>query len=241
MAETPDAPEEIQIDWLRAIAGALAAVASAVLLSTLGAAGTLLGAAIGSFVATVGSAMFARGISSSKRTLSKRQKAAVGDVAIAQAELGRAERPVDAAAQESHLDDADERLAEARVELDDAIVAASSASWRDRWSRLPWKRIVLGTLGLFLVTMAMITAFELVVGRSVSSITGGSDSGDTTVGQVSGLDSDGAHQRNPDEGPTGSISPSDAAQASDEPTESASPSESQEPTPAGSTAPTPTP
>ena len=44
---SPDAVESstrLEIDCLKAIAGALAAVASAVLLSTLGAAGTILGA-----------------------------------------------------------------------------------------------------------------------------------------------------------------------------------------------------
>jgi hypothetical protein len=241
MTEEPDATERLEIDWLRAIAGALAAVASAVLLSTLGAAGTLLGAAIGSFVVTVASTMFARGISSSKRTLSKKQKAAAEKVDNAQADVLRAARADDAAAQESHLDHAEEQLGEARAELDEAIVPASPVRWRERLSRLSWKHIGLGTLGLFVVTLVVITAFELVAGRSVSSITGGSDSGDTTIGQVSGLDSGGSDQPDPDDGPTGSTGPSGRAEPSDEPTESASPLESQEPTPTESTVPTPAP
>src|SRR4051812_24572287 len=52
--------DRIEVDWLRAIAGALAAVVSAVLLSTLGEVGTLLGAALGSLILTIGSALFAR-------------------------------------------------------------------------------------------------------------------------------------------------------------------------------------
>ena len=158
---TEDTPEKLQIDWIRAVAGALAAVASAVLLSTLGAAGTIIGAAIGSLVVTVGSAMFTRGISTSKRKIAKTQKGAAQKIGIAQAEVLRAARADDTTAQESHLDHADERLAEAREDLDEAIVATSPASWRERLSRLPWKRIGLTTLALFVVSLVVITAFEL--------------------------------------------------------------------------------
>src|SRR6187401_577294 len=108
MTDNPDATETVQIDWTRAVAGVLAAVASAVLLSTLGAAGTIIGAAIGSLVVTVGSAWFTKGLSKSRRTLAKRQKDAAEKVGIAQAEVLRAARADDDAAQDSHLDHADE-------------------------------------------------------------------------------------------------------------------------------------
>ena len=241
MTEDPDEPEKVQIDWIRAVAGVFAAVASAVLLSTLGAAGTILGAAIGSLVVTVASAWFTKGLSTSRRTLAKRQKGAAEKVGIAQAEVLRAARSDDTAAQDSHLDHADERLGEAREELDEAIVATSPVGWRERLSRLPWKHIGLTTLALFVVTLVVITAFELVAGKSVSSITGGSDSGDTTIGRVGGHGSGGDDQQDPDDQPTGSTSPSEAVEPSAEPTESGSASESQEPSPADSTAPTESP
>jgi len=241
MTEDPDEPEKVQIDWIRAVAGVFAAVASAVLLSTLGAAGTILGAAIGSLVVTVASAWFTKGLSTSRRTLAKRQKGAAEKVGIAQAEVLRAARADDTAAQDSHLDHADERLGEAREELDEAIVATSPVGWRERLSRLPWKHIGLTTLALFVVTLVVITAFELVAGKSVSSITGGSDSGDTTIGRVGGHGSGGDDQQDPDDQPTGSTSPSEAVEPSAEPTESGSASESQEPSPADSTAPTESP
>ena len=176
MTENPDPQERFEIDWTRAVAGSLAAVASAVLLSTLGAAGTILGAAIGSLVVTISSAMFAQGLSSSKRTLARKQMAAE-KVDSAQAEVLRASRVDDPAAQASHLDQADEHLADAREQLDEAIQMTSSVSLRERLSRLPWKRMALTALTLFVVSLVLITAFELLAGRSVSSITGGSDSG----------------------------------------------------------------
>src|SRR6478735_12436571 len=85
-----DPGAKVEIDWTRAIAGALAAVASAILLSTLGAAGTIIGAAIGSLVVTVGSAWFAQGLSTSKRSLTKKQKGAAEKVGVARAEVLRA-------------------------------------------------------------------------------------------------------------------------------------------------------
>ena len=127
MRDDPDEPDKVQIDWTRAVAGALAAVASAVLLSTLGAPGTVIGAAIGSFVVTVGSAWFAQGLSTSKRRLATKQKDAADKVGIARAEVLRAARVDDTAAQESHLDHADERLAEARR-------ISTRPSWRPRRS-----------------------------------------------------------------------------------------------------------
>src|SRR4029077_15719868 len=113
MTHNADAAEEPHVDWLRAFAGAMAAVASAVLLSTLGAAGTVIGAAIGSLVATVASVWIAQGLSSSKRTLSRRQKGSAKDADLAKAEVHRAARSGDPAAHESRLDDGEDQLAEA--------------------------------------------------------------------------------------------------------------------------------
>jgi len=240
MTDDPDATETVQIDWTRAVAGALAAVASAVLLSSLGAAGTIIGAAIGSLVVSVGSAWFAQGLSTSKRSLTKKQGAAQ-KVGVAQAEVMRATRADDPVAQESHLDHAEEQLEEAQQELDEAITATAPVRWRDRLSQLPWKRIALVTVGLFVVSLAVITAVELIAGRSVSSMTGGSGSGDTTVGQVSGDGSGGDDQKEPDKRPTGFTTPRDTPKPSDKPTVSPSPSLEEEPTPTESTSPTESP
>ena len=238
MTDDPDAVEKVQIDWTRAVAGALAAVASAVLLSTLGAAGTILGAAIGSFVVTVGSAMFAQGLSKSQRKLATKQTPATNTVGIGRAAWLRAARADDTAAHDSHLDHADERLAEAHEELDEVILATTPVSWRERLSRLPWKHIGLTTLALFVVALVAITVFELIAGESVSSITGGSDSGTTTIGHVGGGDSGKDDQKEPVDQPTGSTAPSESVEPSDEPTESTSPTETQPPSPVGSEAPT---
>ena len=60
---------QTKIDWLKTAAGALAAVTTAVLLSTLGAAGTLIGAALGSVAVTVSSQLYAQGLARSRATM----------------------------------------------------------------------------------------------------------------------------------------------------------------------------
>ena len=72
----PETPPELEIDWLKTLAGALAAVTTAVLLSTLGAVGTLIGAALGSIAATVGSAFYAQGLARSRYGMRKAQETA---------------------------------------------------------------------------------------------------------------------------------------------------------------------
>ena len=91
--ESAERHHGLEIDWLRAAAGALAAVASAFLLSFLGAAGTIIGAALGSLIVTVSSAVFTQGLSTSKRTLEKAQSSAARKVGIAQIVRKSSRRP----------------------------------------------------------------------------------------------------------------------------------------------------
>src|ERR687890_1245594 len=68
---------------------ALAAVSSAVLLSTLGVAGTVIGAAVGSIAATVGSAVYTRTLDVSRQQVAA-QAAALRRVTLARSELEEA-------------------------------------------------------------------------------------------------------------------------------------------------------
>lgn len=234
------AQRKLDIDWLRAIAGALAAVASAFLLSTLGAAGTILGAAIGSLVVTISSAIFTQGLVSSRRTLAKAQESAARKVGVAQAEVLRAERAPDTAAHDSHLEHADERLAAAQGELD-AVRREAQTPWRERLRALPWRHVLLAAGGLFVVAVVLITALELAAGRSVSSITGGSGDGRTTIGDVGGRGGGSGDQPQED---TGSPSPSQTDEQTDtpSPSDTVSPTDqTTEPSPEPTTSPTPVP
>lgn len=230
----------LDIDWVRTLAAALAAVSSAVLLSTLGAVGTVIGAAVGSVVASVGTALYAQGLARSKDNVAKAQDVALGRIGKAQSEVKR-----------GRLDQAEEQLAAAEEAVEDAGDVAAPLSWRERFATLPWKRIGVFAAATFLLVVLVITAFELVSGRSVSTFTGGSDDRRTTfVGGGGSRDDDqGDRDQQPGQ-PSDGATPSDGS--SEAPTEeptaepttepSTTPSEepSEAPTPAPSTPASPT-
>lgn len=235
---TDDDKPRLEIDWLRTLAGALAAVSSAVLLSTLGAAGTIIGAALGSVVVTIGSALYSQGLARSRYRLAKAQTVALRKVGIAQAEVRRASRHQgDDRAVEGHLDHADVRLAEARRDLDAAVQEPATLGWGERLALLPWKRIALLAAGLFVVVVVAITAFELVAGRSVSSYTGGtSGSGGTSITHVTGGGPAGEPAQQ--ESPTPSPSTSPTSPSSEDTTGITPGAEPTTPTPSSTPEPT---
>jgi hypothetical protein len=243
-AMTEDTRTKLELDWLKTIAGALAAVSSAVLLSTLGAAGTIIGAALGSVVATVGSALYSQGLARSGERLAQAQTAALRKVRIAQADVRRAGRyQGDDPVVDAHLAHAEERLDEAKEDLGAMADEPAALGWRERLASLPWKRISLLAAGLFAAAVLAITAFELLAGESVSSITGGTDQdGGTTITRIGG-DSD--DRPSPDDKTPVDDQPSPSDEPSSEPSEQASPTDepSAEPTdePTGSPSDSPTP
>lgn len=248
MTDTPPDPSpKLDIDWLRTLAGALAAVSTAVLLSTLGAAGTLIGAAVGSVAATVGTALYTQGLATSRQKVAKAQETALQKVGIAQAEVRRAARlQGDEAVAEAHLGHADEQLAEARDELD----TDTAPGWRERLAALSWRRIGLLAGGTFVVVVLALLVFELVGGKPVSSFTGGTDgSGGTSISRLTGSGGtsddgdrgdDGKQRERDDQAPDGEPSegPTDGATEApteapvETPTPSAEPSETPSETPA---------
>lgn len=184
-----DNRSRLGIDWPTTVAGALAAVTVAVLLSTLGAAGTLVGAAFGSVVATVATAVYRQGIDSSRRKVAQIQGVAQAKVGVAQEEVRRAARATGSATAGIRLARAQEQLDEALAQLDPAEPDGRASPARS-WAALPWRRIAAAALALFVVVVLAISAFELLTGRSVSSYTGGSD-GDSRT-SVGNLVDDGA-------------------------------------------------
>ncbi|WP_134741301.1 PT domain-containing protein [Nocardioides sp. 503] len=242
MTDDTQTDNPTKIDWLKTLAGALAAVTTAVLLSTLGAAGTLIGAALGSIVVTVSSQLYAQGLARSKRTMAKAQETALSKVGIAQAEVRRAGRRQDeTGALEAHLEAADDRLDQARAELD--VAAPARLSLRERLLLLPWKRIGLLTAGLFLVVLVAIASFEALTGRSVASYTGGSGKDSSSTFTGGGSSDRGDRKDDPKQQPSEEPSeePSDAPTSeapSEEPTDEPSETPSDEPTEEPSSTPT---
>jgi len=147
----------IDVDWVQLLAGALAATSSAVLLSTVGVAGTIIGAAAGSIVATIGGAVYAYYLAASReRVFAARELLASGSAA----ERARVKR---------ELNQAEEALPEGDGQ------AGRPTTWRKILARVGWKHIALASIGMFVVVMTVILVFELMAGRPVSSYTGGTD------------------------------------------------------------------
>lgn len=183
--------KRLEIPWIRSLGSALGAVSAAVLLSTLGAAGTLIGAAVGSLCITVGGAVYAHSLELTKERAAKAHAVAVRRVT-------RTRSGATAAAHQRSEEDLQERsdgfAASNRAdEAGRGTYSASRPSVGESLRGLRWRRIIVTTGGVFAVAMGIILAFELSAGRAVSTFTGGSSdtaAAATSIPGFSGL-SDG--------------------------------------------------
>ncbi|THJ67949.1 hypothetical protein E8P82_03755 [Arthrobacter echini] len=147
----------MKVSWTQAIGSALGAVSSALLLSTLGVAGTLIGAALGSLVITIGGALYSRSLQMTR------------DRVLRTAERARSSRGGPSGGPDDLSRETDAPASPAAAE------DAPTAMPREQGIRtLPWKRILGAGTAIFVVAMTLILAFELTTGRPVSSYTGGS-------------------------------------------------------------------
>lgn len=223
--------DEFRINWINVVGSAAGAVSGAVLLSTLGAAGTLLGAALSSACITVGGAFYAHSMRLTTRRLATAHRVPVQD-------------------QVQVRDSTRTPVGSRRVKTSDAAQqpAAPRQPWRQTLRELPWKRIGVATAGLFVLAMAVILTFELSTGRPVSSYTGGSS--DTRTGtsvpgvRGSGSKSDGADTPSPassEQGPTSRPSSPEQPGTSPAPEQPSSAPSDQVPSPPVPSLPPPTP
>lgn len=255
--------KRFHIDWPRTIAGALAAVAAAVVLSKLGAAGTLTGAAIGSVVISVGTNIGAHGISTTRARMLEAQKEAARRVSLAQAEVRRARAAVADASVESQqrLAHAEAELASSQSELaQDVPVGAEPAAIENPLVDAPltdeatrvlpavvgadevpprqgvlWRRVAIFAAASFVIALLAITAFELIGGRPLSWYVGGGGTG-TTVTNIGGGGSKPAPKPAVTPSPTVSSTPSPTVTPT--PTATATPTPSATPTASGTPTPT---
>jgi len=222
--------DRVDISWVQVFGSALAAVTSAVLLSTVGVAGTIIGAAIGSVFATAGSAIYAHYLRITRARVAAAQAAAAERVSRARSGASgvwaESRRADDGRGRTTTL-----RSDRARAELEDAEQDLDEAgeqdkpSWREAAAGLPWKRIGVLAGGVFLVAMLVIVSFELATGRPVSQYTGGSsDTGartsipglggsrgrSTPTPAPTGTPTTGGSASSPSSGPSATSTPSTA-------------------------------
>lgn len=228
MGESDSGTEDrrrIEVNWVQSMAGAFAAVTSAVLLSTVGVAGTVIGAAIGSVVATVGGAVYSYYIAVTKDRVARAHAVAATRVVRAQSKLNEATQrlAVDRPQADEQIAGAGEDLEQAKVELEDAEDAPDRIDWRTMLAGLPWKRIAVGASAIFVVAMLAILTFELITGRAVSSYTGGSDSHQRT--SIPGIGRGGGGPATPEPTTVPDQTPSQGATSPSSGTETPTPSE----------------
>jgi len=237
---TDDKPR-IEFNWVQASAASLAAVTSAVLLSTFGVAGTLIGAAVGSLALTVGNAMYSYSINATKHRVATAHSVAAARIGLARARASATET----ARTEQEPAKVREDPGPAHAGREDHPNPAADGRW-SMLAALPWKRIALVSTGVFMAAMLMILVFESVTGRAVSSFTGSDDRRNSIPGWGDGS----ATERDPsppvETGPTDQESgttedeatpPSEAEPTADS-TLPASPTDTAESSP-GSTVPSP--
>ena len=166
----PVTPEEARESALglsatQIAASALAAVSSAVLGSWLGVTGTLLGAAFGSVVGTVGSATYTY-------TLSRGGQVVRSALPLGRDRLADRTSPADP----NRLLPSEPAAAQTRV-----LAAAAGQPW---YRALPWPRIALGAATVMVLAVGALTVFEGLAGKPVSAFATGDGARGTTLGQV---------------------------------------------------------
>ncbi|MFE2873213.1 hypothetical protein [Embleya sp. NPDC059259] len=211
---TENERRRIDVNAVQVVGSALAAISSAFLLSTLGVAGTVIGAALASVVATVGSAVYVH--------LFRRTGEQLRDVRATLSpphEGGPSpdpgavpDRPVGVADRRPATDEtmllpvggyewvgpgADAPGGASRA--DDAEHAAPSEGPGER--RVWLARSLVGAVLVFVVAMGVVTLAETAIGRSFASLFGHGDAGGSTISRIV---EDRPARHDPPEQPAGS-------------------------------------
>ena len=164
-----------QVNWVGAIGSGLGSVTSAVLLSTTGAAGTWIGAGIGTFIITVGGAIYAYYLQRAKTGIEKTADKLKTGV--------QTKRPQNTTTITAERDPNEPpRSQSTSTDVDTGSHAAGQQdkpTFKEALKNIRWKRVAVLGAALFAITMAIIFIFELATGRPVSSYTGGTSPAST--------------------------------------------------------------
>ena len=136
------------VSWFQVVASALAAVTAAWIASSLGVAGTLIGAALGSFVVTISSAFYGRTLDKGKTLIVQTASGTVVQKQVEEGEIAEAFDEVEEA----------EGSPVARAE----VVGEDAPPTR----RLHWKTIAATTVAVLAISLAAMGAYEVVTQKS---------------------------------------------------------------------------
>jgi hypothetical protein len=227
-------PRALGLSPAQVLGSALAAMSVAFFASWAGTAGTLIGAAFGSVIATVGAATYTWSLQRTSEA-AKRTAAIVKQRALITGTLPRT--VADGPLREGESDEQASPTDDPQSTPD----PAPDAGGKSRWWDLPWAKLALASLAVMIAGMAGITVVEAVTGKPIASLFGRDDGTGTTVGHVIGNDNSAKQDDQPTERtpttPTPSEEPSEQPQQPQDPEPSVTPT----PTPSPSTDPDPVP
>jgi len=178
----------IDVNPVQVVASALAAISSAFLLSTLGVAGTVIGAALASVVATVGSALYVHVVHRTGEQLRDvRAQLVPGHTGAPTTDpAGVPDRPT-GVADPGTPQDATIVLPVGDYDLPDPPTHADSAgpTREAPTPRRVWlTRSVVAAVVVFVIAMAAVTVTETAIGRSFASLFGHGDKGGSTISRI---------------------------------------------------------
>ncbi len=222
------------VNVVQLLAGTLAALSAAGVASILGVEGTIVGAGLGSVVATAGGAWYTWSLeqtherlrTSAQTILTSARSGTKGRGSVAQEVAAAGAGPPESAAAGAGPPESAAAGGPTGDETQPAPgygeVAATPASWRP-----PWRRLAILAAGTFLIAMAAITVFELATGQPLSATVRGEQGSGTT------WRSDPKPAPAPSSTPTNSSTPSPGATQTGTPTPTAEPTATQtsQPTP----------
>jgi hypothetical protein len=224
MTETEAASGRPKVSAVQLAGSSLAAVSAAVIASTLGVEGTIVGAAVGSVVAAVGDAWYSWSLG---RTQDRLRTSAQSIVASARTKtgtgrsVGAASVASEAAAEPSPNADASPAGGDQQAAAGYGEVPGTAGEPR---RRPPWRKLVIGAIGAFLIAIAAITVFEVATGQPLAATVQGE--------QGEGASLLGGEEELKSGPPAPSVAPT---------TSSPAPTRDATPEPASPAAPTPTP
>jgi len=217
----------IELSVPQLLAGALAAASAAVAASWLGVAGTVLGAVVASVVVTVSSALYARPIERSSQVI--RESLPVLPVLPDRYRERNSTDTETLVLGGTVVDELE------RVEAPPADDGESTSRTSRPTRRIQWSSVAVSAVLTLVVGFGILTAFEAVIGKSASSLTGG-DGGGSTIGRI--VEGGNGSTTSNDDQPS---KPAESGDDSDQPAPSdPSPTEPTDPTPTEPTDPTPT-
>lgn len=189
------------LSWVQIVVGALAAMTSAWIASTLGVGGTIIGAALGSLVIPVSSALYGRGLDKGRVLVVRNER---GDT--------EAQRVDDDTRSDTSIVD---EAVDARPDAHDASVVGGSR-------RLRWRPVLLTSVVVLVLAIAAMGAVEVVTDQPY-----GGNSGNSRIGSPFTGGNGGSSQNDV---PDDSVPTDDAPDADGSDPEEPDPTSTPEPT-----------